>query len=499
MKKIIFIASVLLLVIIVVARLYFLNISGSSRYLEKSLESIPSDASVIFQFTNDKGFYEIFSDYTVFDDIIGEEKKNELIFIKTQLSNNRKLAHITDGQDLFLSLHHDNDSVSFLWIMPLKKGLSLDDYSNILRDTDSSTFKIKNADKSLFVELVSKNNNKTFYLDIRNGIAKGSYSKSLLQACLDPKKSKISKEFINEIAAANAKNENTPANAFINLQAAGTFLKSFYKSKTVQGLLRSYDLKGFASLNMNFKSDALVFNGLVYPDTVTSVYQNIFLHQAPIPNTINRIVPENTSNFIGYGFSDYKIFKKDIRQFLTRKNKWQEFQVSLASIKSETGIDLDKETAPLWDHEFITFQLSTQEQLGAIKLTNGEKLNFVLEPLSLTYSDKIRKFTYQNILYSYFGEPFKQFSKPYYSIIDNYLIFANSAGTVQRFLLSYNNDRVLFKTVNYIQFSKSVADMSNIFLFVHNYNSSSHFKTNLKSPYSDLFSHNKIGINKFYG
>ncbi|MDB5118878.1 MAG: hypothetical protein JWN56_96 [Sphingobacteriales bacterium] len=500
MKKIVLIASVLLLVIIVVARLYFSNISGGSRYIEKSLESIPNDASIIFEFTNDKGFYEIFSGYTIFDDIIGDVKKNELIFIKNQLSNNQKLAHITDGQNLFLSLYYDHtDSVSFLWIMPLKEDLTADDYSRIFKDTDSSSYRVKNDGKSVFIELVSKKFNKTFYLDISDGIAKGSYSKSLLLSCLDSKRPKISKEFITKIAAANLKNENSPANAFINLQTAGTFLKSFYKSKNTQGLVNRYDLHGFASLNMNFKSDALVFNGLVYPDTNTLIYQNIFLHQKPITNTINRIVPENTSNFVAYGFSDYKLFSKDLREFLIKKHNWAELHALLTKIKNETGINLDQETAELWDKEFISFQLSTQEQLGCIKLTNGEKLNFVFEPLSSFYSDKIRKLNYPSILYAYFGDPFKHYSKPYYTIIDNYFIFSNSAGSIQRFLSSYNNDKVLFKTTGYVQFSKSVADMSNIFFFVHNYNSRSYFKSNLKSPFSERFDNSKVGLNKFYG
>lgn len=489
----------MLLVILVVAQLYFQKVSGSSRYLEKSLESIPGDASVIFQFTNDKGFYEIFADYRVFDDIIGREKKKELIFLKNQLLNNQKLALITNGQNLYLSLHHDHDSISFLWIMPLKENLSRDDYTDLFGDTDSTTHKVKDSNDTLSIEIFSKANNKTFYLNISHGTAKGSYSKSLLEACLDPKQPKISKDFINEIAIANGRNENSPANAFIKFQTAGVFLKSFYKSQSSLGLLKTYDLKGFASLSMNFRSDALVFNGLVSPDTTTLVYQNIFLHQAPIHNTIEKILPENTANFIGYGLSNYKNFENDIRHFLINKNQWQEFQTSLASIKKKTGIDLNLETAPLWDREFMAFQLSTQEQLGAIKLTNGEKLNFVLEPISVPYSDKVRKFTYPNIPYAYFGEPFKQFSKPYYSIIDNYLVFANSAGTVQRFLSSYNNDQVLYKTANYIQFSKSVADMSNIFLFVHNYNSRTHLKNGLKSPFSELLRHNNLGINKFYG
>jgi hypothetical protein len=499
MKRIILIASVLLLLIIVFARLYFTNISGGSRYIEKSLESIPGDASIVFKFTNDKGFYEIFLDYTVFDDLIGEDKKSELVFIKNQLSNNKKLAPVTEGQSLFLSLHIENtDSVSFLWVMPLKADFQRGDYLKVFKETDSTSFKISSTDKIVSLELVAKKDNRTFFLDIRDGIARGSYSKKLLQACLDPKQAKISKTFIAKIAA-NLKNENSLANAFIDLKAAGVFNKSFYKSKNSKGLFRSFDSSGFASLNMNYKSDALAFSGLVFPDTNISNYQNIFLHQKPIINTIVKIAPENTANFVAYGYSDSKRFTKDLRSYFNKKHLLAELQTSISNIKNETGINLDSEAAKLWNNEFISIQLSTEEQLGGVKLTNGEELEFVLEPLSDFYSDKIRKLNYPNILYTYFGEPFKQYHKPYFTIIDNYLIFSNSAGSIQRFLSGYTKDNTLFKTAGYVQYSKSVADMSNLFFFVHNYNSRSYLKTSLKASFSNQINGTKSGLNKFYG
>lgn len=501
MKKIIIIASVLLLVIVVVARLYFSTISKSSRYIEKSLKSIPADASIIFEFTNDQGFYEIFSSYTVFDDIIGEAKKEELRFIKNQLSNNPKFARITEAQNLYLSLHHEGaDSISFLWIMPLKENLTMGDYFTLLKDTDSTLYEVNKQNKGISVKVISKKNNSIFYLDISDGVAKGSYSKSLLQSCLDTKKPKISKEFLSRLTASYLKNDNSPLNVFLNLNAGGTFINSLYKSRDTRGFFTNYSANGFASLNMNYKSDALVFSGLVNPDTTKTMYQNIFLHQKPVVHTIERIVPENTSNFTAYGLSDYKIFRKDVRGLLNKESHLNQIKEVFKKITQETGIDLDTETNGIWSNEFISLQLSTQEQLGCIKLTNGEKLTNVFEPLSSQYSPSIRKLNYPDILYGYFGQPFKSYIKPYYTVIDNYLIFSNSAGSVQRFLTNYNTDRVLFKTPSYIQFSKSVADMSNMFVFIHNYNSKSYYKTDFKEPIYDLLNKsNNVGLNKFYG
>ena len=499
MKKIILITSVLLLVIIWIARLYFISITGGNRSIEKSLESIPADASIIFQFTNDKGFYELFNGYTLFDDVIGNSKKTELIFLKNQLASHKRIAALVDGQNLFLSLHHDKaDSVSFLWIMPLKENWELNDFFQDLKNTDSITYRIINTDKALSINIL-QHNKTCFYLIIKNGIAVGSYSENLLKAYFDEKGEKISVQFIKSISKENLKNQNSPANVFINLKALGLFLKTFYKSESTVNSILNNELQSYASLNMNFKNDALVFNGLVYADTSKLNYNTIFLHQAPIKNTIVRIAPDNTSTFLAYSLSDNAIFKKDIRALLAEKKEWIKLNENLTQINTETGINLEKETTKLWSNEFITFQLSTQEKYGAIKLTNGEQMGFVLEPLSDQYTDKIKKLRYADILYTYFGDPFKPFQKPYYTILDNYLIFSNSAVSMQHFLNSYTKERVLYKTKSYIQFNRSVADVSTLFLFVHNYNSNSNYKSYLKPAFAGNWNNPNFGINKFYG
>jgi hypothetical protein len=499
MKKIILITSVLLLVIIWVARLYFISIAGGNRSLEKSLESIPADASIIFQFTNDKGFYELFNGYTLFDDIIGNSKKNELVFLKNQFASHKRIAEMVDGQNLFLSLHHDKaDSVSFLWIMPLKENWELNVFLQDLKDTDSTTYRIKNSDKTLSINILQYNK-AYFYLIIKNGIAVGSYSENLLKAYFDEKGGKISDQLIKSISKENLKSQNSPANVFINLKALGPFLKTFYKLESTVNSVLDKELQSYASLNMNFKNDALVFNGLVYADTSKVNYNTIFLHQKPIRNTIVRIAPDNTSNFLAYALSDNVIFRQDLRTLLAQKQEWLKLKENLSQINTVTGINLEEESTRLWSKEFMTFQLSTQEKYGAVKLTNGEQMGFVLEPLSDQYTDKVRKLRYADILYTYFGDPFKPFQKPYYTILDNYLVFSNSAVSIQHFLNSYTKERVLYKSKSYVQFNRSVADVSTLFLFVHNYNSKSNYKSYLKSTSAENWENPDFGVNKFYG
>ena len=132
MKKIIGITIILVLSVISLAYLYFSNLTVKSRNNDRVLSEIPADATVIFQYINEKSLYEIFTDYTVFDTIIGTQNKQELAWMRKMLFSNNSLIENTSGQRVFLSFHpSQTDSIHFLWSIQLKQNLSSIELQNI--------------------------------------------------------------------------------------------------------------------------------------------------------------------------------------------------------------------------------------------------------------------------------------------------------------------------------------------------------------------------------
>ena len=125
-------------------------------------------------------------------------------------------------------------------------------------------------------------------------------------------------------------------------------------------------------------------------------------------------------------------------------------------------------------------------------------MQFFLEPLSLEYSENIRKLNYPGLLYYYFGDPFKQFNKPYFTIIDNQMIVSNSARSLQRYISRYSRN-LLYTNDQFENFDRLVADHSNISIFIHIKNSRSNITSNLKRAYAANFRSEEYGLKKFYG
>jgi len=495
MKKIIGITTALFLTVISLAYLYFSKLNVSSRNNDRVLSEIPADASLIFQYPNDKSLYEIFSDYTVFDTIIGTKAKNELAWLKELLISKKELTDITDGQKVFLSFHPSKkDSVYFLWSIQLKQDLAINDLKNTL--SELSDFRISIREKSILV-LNNDELKRPFYLSIDKGIARGSFSVELLNQSIDNNTKKISQAFIKEINTGLNKDANALAHVFVNYNKP-SFLKPYFRGRLSDDMELFESFSGYSSLAMNYKTDVMMFNGISRISSSKDSYIPIFLNQKPIKNTIKLVMPANTASSIAYGISDYTKYKKDLDLIFEARAELDTLNKQIETIRSETGINPERDMKKLWAKEMCTIHLSTSESLGIIKVSDGSKLQFLLEPMSSVYSATVRRMNYSNLFYFYFGDPMKRYAKPFFTIIDNLLILSNSPASIQRFLNDYNSGRLLHKSDAYIQFDQLVADQSNISFGLYLNNAGISLRNSLKSNYIQIFNSINYGLKDLY-
>ena len=498
MKKIIGITTALVLIVISLAYLYFSNLNVRSRNNDRVLSEIPADASLIFQYPNDKSLYEIFLDYTVFDTIIGTKSKKELAWLKELLISKKELTELSEGQKVFLSFHPSKtDSVLFLWSIQLKQNLSINDLKNTLAILSDIRISVIEKSGNAFLEIKTEELNRPFYLCIDKGIVRGSFSVELLNQSIDKKAKKISQAFIREINTGLNKDANALAHLFINYDKPG-FLKPYFRRKLSENMELFESFSGYSSLELNYKTDVMMFNGISRISSAKDSYIPIFLNQKPVKNTIKLVMPYNTASSIIYGISDYARYKKDLDLIFEARAELDTLNKQIETIKSETGINPERDMIKLWAKEISTLHLSTSESLGIIKVSDGSKLQFLLDPMSSFYSPTVRRMNYSNLFYFYFGDPMKRYSKPFFTITDNLLILSNSPSSIQRFLNDYNSGRLIYKTEAYIQFDQLVADQSNVSFVLYLNNAEILLRNSLKSNYSQTFTSKNYGLKDLY-
>jgi len=261
--------------------------------------------------------------------------------------------------------------------------------------------------------------------------------------------------------------------------------------------LKSIDAS--ASLNINYQKNAFMFSGITNPNLKAKNYFNLFLDQQPGATTLAKTLPYDVANYAIYYVSDYAKFKKGLKDLLVYRKEDEKLSQQIATISSKHAINLDKEIVPVLGKEFGIFQVASGDQIGIIKATNTNRLSFLLSTISSEVSDNIRHFDDSFILYNYFGDPFKQFKRPYYATIENHLVVVNNTTALNRFLNNYKSQNLIVLNEKNINFQQYLSNQGNVFYFVHNSNSKAVIRSFLSRPAYSKFRDKNYNWGSIYG
>jgi hypothetical protein len=488
MKGILITIGTLLVGMVVMAYLYFSNLNTKNSANDLSLNAVTTQSGLVFSFDNDKSFYEILSGQNIFQNLLGQTKTDQFKLLKEQLINLSETANLLDGQKIYIGfLPGKNAATDFLISTQFKQAI---DQMSILNAIKKNKVKIKSIQN---INELTFSDSSQVYIGFKDLLVLISSAAEPIQKIIAEQKPKTS-NFASYIKSNISLNKNTLANLYLDFNGLSPLLKNVLNTN-INGELSMFNQQNnYATFSYNFSKEKLLFNGNTDINNVDSYYK-LFDKLDGQKISINNIFPQKTANYTIYAISDYSIWYTGLTQLMANRKEEEKVASNEKSINQKYGLDLKQILPKYFKNQFATFQLSSGEKFGAIALSNGEKVSQLLLDLSAEYAPDIKIFREAGIAYAYFGEPFKKFEKPYYTVIDNYLVMANNASSIQVFLNSYRNNSLLINDVNYQNFNSQLSSAS-ISIYVGNKNSNDIFGRNLKQPYFKQYQ-SKSGLKDF--
>ncbi|WAC40890.1 hypothetical protein [Pedobacter sp. SL55] len=473
MRKIYILLVLLTLGVSGMAYLYFSNLNKESSATDNSLNVVSAAAPIIFTFDSDKSFYEILSGQQITDHIVGEEKSKLLSVLREKLLNNNSVNQLIEGEKIVLGfLPGEHNKVDFVMATQTKKAqldLSLFNKLNLSLQKQGNFHELKFGDSA------------TFYLAINQKSVLISNSPNALNQITHTDKTK--KNTFAEYIRQNIRvNKNTLANIYIDYAKLPLLLKNILNSNLTGELSIFNKQQAYASLSYNFGSDKLLLNG--YTDIQNQQnYFNLFVNQKEQKTSIDQLFPEQTANYTVLAINDYQKWAGTLKELQKELKEDTKITQQEKAISEQYRIDINQTFPQYFNKQLAVLQLKSGEKMGLIEIKNGDKLGQLLLDLSSEYAPDIRIFKEPNLLANFFGEPFKKFERPFYTIIDNHFVVANYASTIQVFLNSYKNNRLLANTDDYINFKDQTSSTATIAFYINNKNSNDIFGRNLKPAY----------------
>jgi hypothetical protein len=454
------------------AYLYFSNLNKENSASDSSLNMVSAVAPVVFTFESDKSFYDILSGQHILDDVMGAEKSTLLRALRQQVVGNNSINAVIDGEKIAIGfLAGKGSDVDFILATQTKT-----------EDLNASALnQLKAAIKPVgkFYELAFGDSAACYVAINKKSILLSSSLEPLVKVAETEAKKN---NFVDYIKENNRFNKNTLANVYVDYNKLPVMLKNILNS-TLTGELSIFNKQNtYAALSYNFSSDKLLLNGYTEVEDDQN-YFKLFVDQKEQPITIDQLFPDQTANYSIFSVGDYDKWSKDLKKWQKAKKEDAKIAAQHKAINDKYRIDINQTFPQYFDTQFAALQLRSGEKLGIVKIKNGEKLGQLLLDLSSDYAPDIRIFKERNLMYNFFGQPFQKFERPFYTIIDNHFVLASYASTIQVFLNSYKNNRLLATTERYQEFKDQTASTATIAFYINHTNSNNIFGRNLKRPY----------------
>jgi hypothetical protein len=463
------------------------------------MQNIPDNAAFILEFNNDDSFYDIFKESQLFANVVGKNVIAELDSLRKQLLLNEQLEPFFAGQNIFVSLHPlKKNTVELLLTVAAKQkfdATAIDELAK-QKNTDLLITPLQAGIKKAYT-IYSRLLKKRFYLvDNGEGIFSGSFSRDLAMesAYHSAKKNKS-----NFILLPAQQNSNSLANLYVNYSQLSPLFEQLFKNKNTDIFKPFKMFPALAALSLNYKSDALMFNG--YSEIQADqpyAYLNLFAQQQPVTNELKDIFPSTTAYSINFAVSDPQKFKSDLSVYFTKSGLQHEKDSLFNKVITETGINLIVQFNQLLSNEFAVVTTRYQEKLAIISLKDGTKLKSTMYNIATMSNDNIGQINYNKLPYFLLGEAFIQFDHPWFMIVDNYLVLANSQTELNSYYDTYANRKFQSKLEQYKQFNNLVAEQSNVSWYINFNHSQSIFKRDLNENFYNSYNTNTPGWKNFY-
>ena len=500
MKKQIIITVILLIATIAVTVYYFANLNPPGFQNNQVVQAIPENAPFIIEFNNEKSFYDVFKDNNLFSVLAGKQTLDDLATIHKQILLDPLVEQYFTGQNVFISLHPiDSNQVALLVTLAPIKGFENPIFENLAKQAQPGlNITTYTFAKKLIYNINVKAINKSFYLTIgENHIISGSFSKQLLEQVATRKTKGYKPGFI---IPSDQQAANSLAYLYINYSQLNPLFIQLFKNKTDDILETFRHTTGYATLSFNYRSDAMMFNGLSkIENSKQQGYLAIFNHQKTVANHLKDILPSSTAYCTSFAVSDPKLFEADLAEYQTQKGIKAEKDQLFLKIKAETGIKLKTEFSNLLGNEFAILTTKYFEKFAIVAVKNGNKLKTLLSGMSKMSSENAGSVEYEKLPYFLLGDAFSSFKHINFMVIDNYLIIAGTSKELNSFNELYLNRKFLSKNEKYTQFDNLLAEKSNVSFLCNFKNLLPILKRDLYDNLYTRIEQDEKAYNNFYG
>ncbi|NBC84269.1 MAG: DUF3352 domain-containing protein [Bacteroidetes bacterium] len=489
MKKILKTIGILLTLFILGIGIYWF-LRKDIRY--QSVYLVPSDAAMILKMENPFETIDVLTSSDVWEflkqnkDIA--ELNQQVLTIDSLVHDNKLLLRLLGSADLLMSYHPvDPAHYDMLFIATIKPSKSIPVFLKRINKIlgDGYTISSRVYKESTVYELLDRLNAEYYYFTIVKNKLLFSMNHQLVEKSIDEQNRMTIGRDLHYIDVAKHVDQKGLLALYIPVQEFTHWLHPFVKNKSLVGQLNN--MMHYAGANLLFidgKNPAIRLKATLN-DTSRSLYtQMIQCGQSQL--TSLEIIPSRCATFVNIGMEDFQRFYQETRSLLSHEDQDQiaEYRELL---NKKFDISIEKNLLS-WIGDEITLMQTAPSNLGSynefafvIKANNAEKarenLHYITNQIkknspagfnSIDYRGyQIHYLSFGRLIKLLFGNLLEKLDKPYFTQINEYVIFSNHPQTLKNTIDDHLSQSTLAYNPEYYNFAGNFKNTSNIFIYLN--------------------------------
>lgn len=433
---------------------------------------VPEDATFIIQSSAPVKDWEKFSESDTWQCLKKAKSFDEITknveTLDSIVKSNKSLLSLVGKRDLLISVHKTRTTDwDFLIVLDMQKASKMD----LLKDQietvltmagNSVTNRMHNGINIL--EMRDPETRDIFYTAFIDNHFVASYTSRLVESAIDSRnqpKIGLNHAFIEAEKLVAGKGL---IRLFINYAHLPQFMNIYLGAKNEYIDLFSNSMD-FAGLYFNTEKDKMEVKGYTLKKETADPYVTALLNSGKHKMKAHEVMSGRTALYTNIGFSNPVTFVKELEAALSVNDKqmFDSYKSSRKKIESLFGISLEENFLSWMSGEFAVAQSEPgllgrdPELILAIRAKSikdaRKNMEYIEKKIRRRTPVKIKTVNYKDFEINYvemkgffrlfFGGLFDKFEKPYYTYVDDYVVFSNKASSLLSFVEDYEQKNLL--------------------------------------------------------
>lgn len=425
-------------------------------------------------------------------------------------------------RDLLISIHsYKPKRYDLLYIIDLQKFSKLLFLKSAIQKLTDDNFRVtqRKYKEQEIIELYNKKDRETLYLSFVKNQLIASYTHVLVEQSIDQYLTPIIGRDLNFIEVKKETDTDGFFNVYVQYEFLDKYLACFTNTSNLKDFKAIKEALFYSGFDISIiEGVALQAIGYTNVNQTPQSFLKAIQNSGKGKRSIAKIAPRNTSLYLSFAFESFEEFHNNL-ETIEKENStaFKSYTSQIKEIEQQLNIDFKKHIYSWIGNEIGLLHFNSnlsknKKDIAAVIKADDiddakENLQHILSKIKENTPLKFKQINYKGYPIHYFdlkgffkmlaGNTFAKMEKPYFTIIDDYVMFSTSPNTLKEIINNNLINYTLSESERFNDFNYHFENKSSVFAYAETANSYNDLLSLLDPKTKQQLRSNKNYFNSF--